>query len=98
MIWADRRWRLRHGRAFALYVALYTFGRFWIESLRVDDAHKFLGLRINDWTSIVVFIGAVAYFVLRRNVDGRHAGSDVSDDEAPGDNEAPGDADRTLAT
>ena len=98
VIWADRRWRLRHGRAFALYVALYTFGRFWIESLRIDDAHKFLGLRLNDWTSIVVFIGAVAYFVLRRNVDGRHSGSHASDDEAPGDNEAPGEADRTLAT
>ena len=92
VIWADRRWKLRHGRAFALYVALYTFGRFWIESLRIDDAHKFLGLRLNDWTSILVFIGAVAYFVLRRNVDEDETGSGVADDESP---EEP---DRTLAT
>ena len=56
VIWADRRWRLGHGRAFALYVALYTVGRFWIEALRIDDAHQFLGLRLNDWTSIVVFV------------------------------------------
>jgi len=92
VIWADRRWRLRHGRAFALYVALYTFGRFWIESLRIDDAHKFFGLRLNDWTSIVVFIGAVAFFVLRRNVDDDDNGSTAADGEAPGD------AERTLAT
>ena len=92
VIWADRRWKLRHGRAFALYVALYTFGRFWIESLRIDDAHKFLGLRLNDWTSIIVFIGAVAYFVLRRDADDREPGADATD------NEAPGEPDRTLAT
>jgi prolipoprotein diacylglyceryl transferase len=66
VIWADRRWRLRNGRVFALYVALYTFGRFWIESLRIDTTHRFLGLRLNDWTSIVVFVAAVVFFVVRR--------------------------------
>ncbi|MYS25255.1 prolipoprotein diacylglyceryl transferase [Streptomyces sp. DvalAA-14] len=64
VLWADRRFRLGHGRAFALYVASYTVGRFWIEYLRVDDAHHILGLRLNDWTAIVVFVGAVVYFVL----------------------------------
>ena len=31
VIWADRRFRLGRGRAFALYVAAYTAGRAWIE-------------------------------------------------------------------
>jgi prolipoprotein diacylglyceryl transferase len=66
VIAADRRWRLGCGRAFALYVAAYTAGRFWIETLRVDDAHKFLGLRLNDWTSIVLFVGSVAFLIARR--------------------------------
>jgi prolipoprotein diacylglyceryl transferase len=66
VIWADRRWNLTRGRAFALYAAAYTAGRFWIEALRVDDAHRFLGLRLNDWTSVVVFLGAVAVLVRRR--------------------------------
>ena len=70
VIWADRRWRLDRGRAFALYVAAYTAGRFWIESLRVDAAHRFFGLRLNDWTSVLLFIAAVAYLVLRRNAPG----------------------------
>lgn len=64
VIWADRRFTLGHGRAFAVYVATYTVGRFWIEYLRVDDAHHVLGLRLNDWTSILVFLAAVAYIVV----------------------------------
>lgn len=65
-LWADRRFKLGYGRVFAIYVASYTVGRFWIESLRIDDAHHFLGMRLNDWTAIIVFLGAVAYFVLSR--------------------------------
>ncbi len=64
VIWADRRFKLGHGRAFALYVAAYTVGRFWTEYLRVDDAHHVLGLRLNGWTSILVFIAAVVYIVV----------------------------------
>ncbi|GGR01243.1 prolipoprotein diacylglyceryl transferase [Streptomyces netropsis] len=64
VIWADRRFTLGHGRAFALYVAAYTVGRFWIEYLRVDDAHHLLGLRLNGWTSIVVFLAAIVYMIV----------------------------------
>ncbi len=64
VLWADRRFRLGHGRAFALYVAAYTAGRVWIELLRIDDANQILGLRLNVWTSIVVFTFAVAYIVV----------------------------------
>jgi prolipoprotein diacylglyceryl transferase len=59
----DRRWKLGRGRAFALYVMAYTAGRFWIEALRVDDAHSFIGVRLNGWVSILVFLGALIYFV-----------------------------------
>ncbi|NGO13895.1 prolipoprotein diacylglyceryl transferase [Streptomyces sp. HC44] len=64
VIWADRRFKLGHGRAFALYVAAYCVGRFWIEYMRIDEAHEFLGLRLNNWTAMVVFVLAVIYFVL----------------------------------
>ena len=64
VIWADRRFRLGHGRAFALYVAAYTVGRAWIEALRIDPANDILGLRLNLWTCLLVFIGAVTYFVV----------------------------------
>jgi prolipoprotein diacylglyceryltransferase len=64
VIWADRRFKLGHGRAFALYVAAYCVGRGWIEYMRVDDAHHILGLRLNDWTAMLVFLAAVAYIVV----------------------------------
>ena len=64
VIWADRRFKLGHGRAFALYVAAYCAGRFWIEYMRVDEAHHILGLRLNNWTSILVFLLAVLYIVV----------------------------------
>lgn len=64
VIWADRRFRLGHGRAFALYVAGYTVGRFWIEYMRVDDAEHVLGMRLNNWTAIVVFVGAIVYILI----------------------------------
>ncbi|MGW4216774.1 prolipoprotein diacylglyceryl transferase [Streptomyces bacillaris] len=64
VIWADRRFKLGHGRAFALYVAAYCAGRAWIEYMRVDEAHHVLGLRLNVWTAIIVFALAVAYIVI----------------------------------
>ncbi|KOV20887.1 prolipoprotein diacylglyceryl transferase [Streptomyces sp. XY152] len=64
VIWADRRFELGHGRAFALYVAGYCAGRFWIEYMRVDEAHHILGLRLNNWTAVLVFLLAVLYMVL----------------------------------
>ena len=51
----DRRLKLGHGRAFALYVMGYTAGRFWIELMRTDPSNEnLLGQRLNVWTSIVV--------------------------------------------
>ncbi len=38
LIWIDRRFKVGHGRLFALYVAGYCMGRFWIELLRSDQA------------------------------------------------------------
>ncbi|CAM5471408.1 Phosphatidylglycerol--prolipoprotein diacylglyceryl transferase OS=Streptomyces griseomycini OX=66895 GN=lgt PE=3 SV=1 [Streptomyces griseomycini] len=74
VIWADRRFRLGHGRAFALYVAAYCAGRFWIEYMRVDEAHHVLGLRLNNWTALLVFLLAALYIVLSaRKRPGREA-------------------------
>ena len=65
-VWADRRWNMGRGRVFALYVAGYTAGRFWIELLRVDPATMVFDIRINVITSVVVFAAAVAYLILVR--------------------------------
>ena len=73
LIWLDRRFRLGHGRVVALYVMLYTAGRGWIEYLRIDSVQMddVLGLRLNVWTSIVLFVLAAVYFVVSAR---RHPG------------------------
>ena len=66
VLWADRKWQLGHGRVLALYVMAYTAGRGWIEMLRIDDVEyqHVLGLRLNVWTSIVLFCLSAVYFVV----------------------------------
>ncbi|KAA5831207.1 prolipoprotein diacylglyceryl transferase [Saccharopolyspora hirsuta] len=66
VLWADRKFRMGHGRVFALYVAGYTLGRLWIEMMRTDDATLLFGIRINIFTSLIVFAGAVLYLVIVR--------------------------------
>jgi len=64
VIWIDRRRRLGHGRAFALYVALYTLGRVWIEDLRIDEALQVGPFRLNVWTSLAVLVLALGYLAV----------------------------------
>jgi prolipoprotein diacylglyceryl transferase len=66
VVWADRRFRLGHGRVFALYVATYCLGRLWIEMLRDDTAEHFFGIRLNVFTSIIVGLVAVGFLVALR--------------------------------
>ncbi|WP_030955511.1 prolipoprotein diacylglyceryl transferase, partial [Streptomyces sp. NRRL S-481] len=111
VIWAARRFRLGHGRAFALYVASYCAGRAWIEYMRVDDAHHILGLRLNVWTAIIVFLLAVTYLVLsakkrpgREAVvepaasGGEAAVDDKADDESTADSGSTADSESAADT
>jgi prolipoprotein diacylglyceryl transferase len=59
----DRLFRFRPPALFALYVMLYTAGRFFEELLRVDPSHEFGPLRLNAWVSLVVFVLATAFFI-----------------------------------
>ena len=63
----DRVKNLAAGQVAALYLMLYTLGRFFIEMMRTDAANTFLGQRINVWVSLVVFLlGAFLYWRARR--------------------------------
>ena len=61
----ERRFKLRGGQAFWLYVMIYTAGRSWIENLRIDEAQIFFGLRLNVWMAIAMFIVATGFFIWR---------------------------------
>jgi prolipoprotein diacylglyceryl transferase len=64
LIWQlDKRFKFGKGRAFALYVLMYGVGRFWIEGRRIDLAHGFLGLRVNEWMALAMVVGAIIYLL-----------------------------------
>jgi len=73
LLWAERAFRFKRGQTTALYIALYTFGRFFFENMRSDPATEIGPLRVNAWVSIVLFVGAVVWFVwLGRRPDGTY--------------------------
>ncbi len=71
LLLVDRFFRIRPPALFALYVSIYTFGRFFEELLRIDPAHEFAGLRLNAWVSIVLFVCSTAGFIWWQFFQGR---------------------------
>lgn len=64
LIWRlDKKFKFGAGRAFAVYVLLYGVGRFWIEGVRIDPAHMFMGLRVNEWVALAMIVGAIIYLL-----------------------------------
>jgi prolipoprotein diacylglyceryl transferase len=61
LLWLDRKQKLRPGAIFCLYVMWYSLGRAtWEEQLRIDPSHHILGMRLNGWIAIGVFLIALA--------------------------------------
>ena len=71
LVWIGRRMVARSGvtggRLMWIYLMVYTAGRVWIEMLRIDEAETVLGLRLNVWTSIIIFlVGAIGLALASR--------------------------------
>jgi prolipoprotein diacylglyceryl transferase len=60
--------RLPLGSIFTLYITLYSLGRFFIEGLRIDAAHSFAGLRLNQYVALAVTVAGSLLFtrIVRR--------------------------------
>lgn len=67
--------QLQWGKVFGLYLVVYSLGRIWIESIRIDPSEVILGLRINIWSALIgVAIGIIILWVQSR----RHPGLEPS--------------------
>ena len=69
------RLNLQWGKVFALYLIVYSTGRVWIESLRIDPSEIILGLRVNIWSALIgLTLGILIFLVQTR----RHPGLEPS--------------------
>ena len=71
----DRRFNMRFGRLFGLYLVIYSTGRAWIEAIRIDPSEIILGLRINIWSAIVGIIIGLTIIIVQHY---RHRGIESS--------------------
>lgn len=62
LVWLERRFKLGHGRVFALYLAWYMLGRSFIEAIRIDPSNEIWGIRVNNLAAGATFIVSLLVF------------------------------------
>lgn len=62
LLWLDRKYALRRGRLFSLYLIWYSTCRFVIEGMRIDPSEILLGLRTFQWFALAGVILGLALF------------------------------------
>jgi prolipoprotein diacylglyceryl transferase len=63
LVWLWNRRKVRPPGLFALYVAGYSAFRMFEEQLRIDYSVHILGMRLNFWIALVLFLIGVTWFV-----------------------------------
>nr|WP_246318507.1 prolipoprotein diacylglyceryl transferase [Leifsonia psychrotolerans] len=75
ILFLERKFNLRWGRAFAVYLIWYGLGRSYLETIRLDPSEIFLGIRTNVWAALLaVLIGLILLLVQRQE----HIGIETS--------------------
>ncbi|MGC3955594.1 MAG: prolipoprotein diacylglyceryl transferase [Propionicimonas sp.] len=98
LLWADRRFRLGRGKVFALYLALYGFGRFFTEGMRTDPSETMFGpLRQNQFAALLICLAGVLLllwlvkFRPGRETEVERPSGDAAEAAEPGQDEEAGD-------
>jgi len=89
LLWASRRFTLKPGRLFGLYVLGYSLGRLWIEFIRVDFASELAGVRVNIWVMLALIIGSAVYLGWRRGDAGGGNPEEAAPQNPPADEPGP---------
>jgi prolipoprotein diacylglyceryl transferase len=66
LVWVGRHRSIRPGQLFVLYVAGYGLGRLWVEALRIDEATRIAGVRVNIWVSGLTLLVTIVVFAWRQ--------------------------------
>lgn len=66
ILWIERRFALRWGRTFALYLIWYGLGRSWLEAIRIDPTSDApFGIPANIWASFIAVALGIALFLVQ---------------------------------
>jgi prolipoprotein diacylglyceryl transferase len=72
----ERRFKLRWGKAIAVYFMWYGIGRTYLESIRIDPSEfTFLGIPVNVWAAFSLFLIGLVLFIVQSR---RHPGLELS--------------------
>jgi prolipoprotein diacylglyceryl transferase len=71
LLLVDRRFKIRPPALFALYVSIYTAFRMFEENLRIDPSNHILGMRLNFWVALTLFVVSTGFFVWWQLLRGR---------------------------
>jgi prolipoprotein diacylglyceryl transferase len=63
LVWLGHHRKIRPPGLFALYVAGYSAFRLFEEQLRIDYSVHVLGMRLNFWIALVLFLIGVGWFI-----------------------------------
>jgi prolipoprotein diacylglyceryl transferase len=76
IILLERKFQLRWGKTFALYLIWYGLGRSYLESIRIDPSEfSFLGIPTNVWAAFAAVVLGVVLFIVQSR---RHPGLEPS--------------------
>ncbi len=76
IVWLERRFRLRWGKTFAVYLIWYGLGRSYLESIRIDPSEfSFLGIPSNVWAAFLAVVLGIVIFIVQAR---RHPGLEPS--------------------
>jgi prolipoprotein diacylglyceryl transferase len=75
ILFLERKFTLRWGKAFGVYLIWYGIGRSFLESIRVDPSEIFFGIRTNIWASFAAIVIGIAIILVQRR---RHLGAELS--------------------
>jgi prolipoprotein diacylglyceryl transferase len=76
ILWLERKFQLRWGKTFAVYLIWYGLGRSYLESIRIDPSEfSFLGIQSNVWAAFGAVVLGIVLFIAQTR---RHPGLEPS--------------------
>ncbi|WP_223690633.1 prolipoprotein diacylglyceryl transferase [Leifsonia poae] len=76
ILWLERKFSLRWGKTFAVYLIWYGLGRSYLESIRIDPSEfSFLGIPSNVWAAFAAVVLGIVLFIVQTR---RHPGLEPS--------------------